>query len=100
MSTERKIAEIREEITARVMKCTKLDLETLSLLLGIIEANRRIRRKNELGPTDSLLIDRMVLSFITLRAHDEDVSRMLSWCRAVMNNGVKRRAGGGIRRNA
>lgn len=93
MSKERKIAEIRAEMNARIMKCTKLDLEALSLLLGIIEANRRMKHRNTLTADDDLMIDRHVLAFITLRAHDDDVGRMLSWCRAVMHNGVKRRAG-------
>lgn len=93
MSTERKIAEIRAEINERVMKCTKMDLEALSLLLGIIEANRRMKHRNTLTAFDELMIDRHVLTLITLRAHDDDVKCMLSWCRAVMNNGVKRRAG-------
>lgn len=92
MAKERKIAEIRAEINERVMKCTKLDLEALSLLLGIIETNRRMKHKNTLSEGDDLMISRHLLAFITLRAHDDDVNRMLSWCRAVMNNGVKRRA--------
>lgn len=93
MSKEPKIAEIRDEIVSRVMKCTKLDLEYLALLLGIIEVNRRLRHRNELMPSDSIMIDRHLLAFVTLHAHDDDVRRMLSWCRAVSNNGVKRRAG-------
>lgn len=91
MSKEPKIAEIREGIIARVMKCTKLDLQTLALLFGILESMRSMRHKNELTPGDSIMIDRFVLTKMTLDAHDEDVGRMLMWVRAVMNNGVKRR---------
>ena len=92
MSKERKIAEIREEIASRVMKCTKLDLEALSLLLGILESNRKMKHKDTLTAFDELMISRHLLAIITLRAHDDDVNHMLRWCRAVMKNGVERRA--------
>lgn len=92
MYKEPKIAEIREQIVARVMKCSKLDLETLALLLGIIEANRSMKHRDKLTAADSIMIDRHLLAFITLRCHDDDVRQMLRWCRAVSSNGVRNRA--------
>ena len=91
MSTKPRIADVRAEMCARVGKCTMLDLDKLAMLMTVLEANRRMHRLNELTAYDHLMCDRFVLLSIALRSHDEDVARMLSWCRAVMNNGIKRR---------
>lgn len=91
MPTKPRVADVRAEICARVGKCTLYDLEKLGLLMTVLEANRRMHRLNELTDYDHLMCDRFVLMSIVLRSHDEDVARMLSWCRAVEKNGIKRR---------
>ena len=92
MSKKPKIAEIRADVCGRVGKCSTLDLEKLVLLLAVLEANRRMHYLDELTDADKLMWDRYMLLGLVLHAHDEDVGRMLSWCRAVMNNRVKRAA--------
>lgn len=92
MSNGPKIAEIREGIHARVLKCTKQDLEKLGLLLNILEANRRMHYLDALTAADELMCHRWVLMNATLLSHDDDVQRMLTWCLAVQKNGIKRRS--------
>ena len=92
MSNEPKIAEIREGIHARVLKCTKQDLAKLGMLLNVLEANRRMHYLDALTAADELMCNRWVLMNTALLSHDEDVQRMMAWCLAVQRNGIKRRS--------
>ena len=90
MPKKPKIAEVRADMCRRVGKCSTLDWEKLELLLAVLEANRRMHYLAELTEADKLMCDRYVLLNIVLHSHAEDVGRMLSWCRAVMHERVKR----------